>query len=358
MNRQHYFGPGQAALPEEVLREAAEAIVDYKDSGISILEIPHRGAFFDAILEESKELVHQLCGLGNDYELLWLHGGGRLQFAMVPMNLLGPEDTAGFCDTGSWAHEAMEYAGYYGKTTTVTSSREQGYLHIPPLPKSQPASLKYLHITTNNTIYGTQWAQLPETGVPLIADMSSDILSRPMDYKACSLFYAVTQKNIGPAGATLVGIRKDFLQQMRTGLPPMLSYAAHVQRGSVLNTPPVYAIYTSLLMLRWTARKGMATVAQENERKAELLYRELERNTLFHCAVEENSRSRMNVVFRAQDTAAEKAFLAYTAARDISGIEGHRSAGAFRVSLYNGVRVASVEHLVAVMQAFEKVYER
>lgn len=357
MSKQHYFGPGQAALPEEVLKEASEAIIDYKDSGLSILEIPHRGAFFDAILEESRELVRLLCGLDNDYELLWLHGGGRLQFAMIPMNLLRPEDTAGFCDTGTWAHEAMEYAGYYGKTQAVTSSREQGYLHIPALPNELPGSLKYLHITSNNTIYGTQWQHLPETDLPLIADMSSDILSRSVNYKACSMFYAVAQKNIGPAGATLVAIRKDFLGRMRDDLPPMLSYIAHVQKGSVLNTPPLSAIYISLLMLRWTARKGIAAIGQENDRKSQLLYQELERNALFRCDVEESSRSKMNVVFRAHDEAVEKAFLAYAAARDISGIEGHRSAGAFRVSLYNGVRTASVEHLVAVMQAFEKVYD-
>lgn len=358
MSRLHFFGPGQAALPEEVLREAAEAVIEYRGSGLSILELPHRGRFFDAILEESRELVRRLCGLGDDFEILWLPGGGRLQFAMVPMNFLQPTDTAGFFDTGAWAHEAMEYAAYYGRTQVLSSSREDGYKYIPELPEAFPGDLKYAHLTTNNTIYGTQWDRLPEAGIPLVADMSSDILSRSIDYRACSLFYAVAQKNMGPAGATLVCIRKDALKQLRQDLAPMMSYAAHVERHSVLNTPPVFAVYATLLMLRWTDKKGVPFLEEESRYKSELLYTEIERNPLFHCDVREDSRSRMNVVFRAADAATEKAFLAYARERNIEGLEGHRSAGAFRASLYNGVRRESAEYLVQTMQAFEKEFRQ
>lgn len=356
MSKLHYFGPGQAALPEEVLKQASEAVVDYNSEGLSILEIPHRGTLFEDILEESLSLVRKLCRLGDDFELLWMQGGGRTQFALVPMNLLQPGDTAGYCDTGTWAHEAMTYAGYYGKAEIITSSREQGYTRIPALPANLPAGLRYLHITTNNTIFGTQWDALPQTQVPLVADMSSDILSRELDYRACGLFYAVAQKNLGAAGNTLVGIRKEVLERMSKGIVPMMSYREHVAKNSVLNTPPVFAIYTSLLMLRWADHKGLPAIEQENAEKASMLYEELDRNPLFHCPVETASRSRMNVVFHARDKAAEQQFIAYCRERDICGIEGHRSAGAFRASLYNGVRKESVAVLVNALQDFSRDY--
>ncbi len=350
---EHYFGAGPAALPKPVLQAASEAVLDYEGTGLSILELPHRSAWFDAILEEANSLVTQLCGLGDAFEILWLQGGGRMQFAMVPMNSLAPGKTGAYADTGHWAHDALETARQYGEAAAVTSSRDAKYRFIPPVPATLPAGTAYLHLTTNNTIYGTQYTALPEAGVPLVADMSSDFLSRKLDFQACGLFYAVAQKNLGPAGATLVAVRKDFLAGMRDDLAPILSYKAHAAAHSVLNTPPVFAVYTSLLVLRWIAGEGLDVLEARNERKAAALYAELERNTLFEPLVGPPHRSRMNAVFRGRDAAVEKAFLPFAAERGIGGIEGHRSVGGFRASLYNAVSEESVQALVGALRDFE-----
>lgn len=339
-------------LPQEVLHEASGAIVNYDDTGLSILEIPHRGKYFDAILEESKVLVHELCGLTDDYEVLWLHGGGRLQFCMVPMNFL--DGAAGYIDSGHWANEAMSYAGYYGKVEVLTSSKEDNYRHLPEWPTEIPAHLSYLHFTTNNTIFGTQWPEIPKTDIPLIADMSSDIFSRRMDYSNCAMFYAVAQKNIGPAGVTLAVVRKDMLSRIKRTIPPMLDYAAHAGKGSVLNTPPVFAIYTSLLTLRWTKNRGIDVIGQENSTKATLLYEEINRNSLFHTVIKPEDRSTMNACFAATHKEHERAFINFCEERNITGVEGHRSVGAFRASLYNAISLHDVQALVDAMQEFEQ----
>jgi len=350
------FGSGPAALPQEVLRQASEAIIDYNNSGLSILEIPHRGNLFSDILEESIHLVKELCALNDDYEVLWLHGGGRLQFCMVPMNFLGEEETAAYIDSGHWAQEAMKYADYYGKSSFHGSSRQENYNHLPSLPVELPSQTAYLHITTNNTIYGTQWQTLPATNTPLIADMSSDIFSQKRDYAACSLFYAVAQKNLGAAGTTLVVIKKDMLQRIKRTLPPMLDYKAQVASRSVLNTPPVFAIYTALLMLRWTKQKTIEVIEKENKEKAALLYNEIDRNTAFAPTVKiPEHRSRMNICFTANNYEIEKGFSDFCRQNDITGLEGHRSVGGFRVSLYNAITVAQVAQFVALMQEFEKI---
>lgn len=354
-NRKIYFGAGPAALPEEVLRQAAEAVLDYNGSGLSILEIPHRSGFMDDILEESKALVRELCGIGNDYEPIFLQGGGRLQFCMIPMNFMN--GTAGYIDSGAWAAEAIEYARHYGDVHVLASSKEDGYKHLPEWPQPIPTDLSYLHITTNNTIYGTQLGELPDTEVPLIADMGSDILSMKRDYAKCAVFYAVAQKNIGAAGNTLVVLHKDMLGRINKGLPPMLDYAAHVKKNSVLNTPAVSAIYHTLLMLRWTKAKGMEHIERENREKARLLYEEIDRNMLFAGTVHPPHRSLMNVCFTAKDKATETAFVQLCAANNITGIEGHRSAGAFRVSLYNAIPLSAVQQLVALMREFEEQYQ-
>jgi len=346
------FNAGPAALPEEVLQQAAEAVRDYNGTGLSILEIPHRGRLFDAIMEESRHLVKELCGLNEDYEVLWLQGG-RLQFAMIPMNFLPPDGTAGYVDSGQWAAEAMDYARHYGKAAALASSREQGYTFFPGLPSALPGDLAYVYLVSNNTIYGTQCRELPAVTAPLVADMSSDILSMRRDYTACSLFYAVAQKNLGTAGVTLVVIRKDMLPRICRTLPPMLDYAAHVRSSAVLNTPPVFAIYTSLLMLRWLKARGIDAVEKENRKKAAMLYEELDRNPLFHPLVAPESRSLMNVVFRAVNADAEKSFTDLCAANGIANIKGHRSAGGFRVSLYNSIPAEAVQELIAVMQETE-----
>lgn len=344
---------GPAALPDEVLRQASEAVLDYNGTGMSVLSIPHRGKDFNAILEESKQLVHELCGLNDDYEVLWMHGGGRLQFAMIPMNFLGEAQTAGYIDSGSWSADAIRHAEYYGKVQVLSSSKEDNYSHLPEWPQDIPANLAYLHITTNNTIYGTQWQNVPKVNVPLVADMSSDIFSRRVEYTNCAMFYAVAQKNIGPAGATLVVLRKDMLQRISRKLPPMLNYAEHVAKQSVLNTPPVFPIYVSLLTLRWIKGRGIDKIEAENEIKAALLYDEIERNSLFSSSVAKDSRSAMNVCFNAVDEKTERLFIDFCDESGIVNIKGHRTVGGFRASLYNAITGNDVKYVVAAMQEFE-----
>lgn len=353
MNRaRYYFGAGPAALPKAVLDEASAAITDYEGTGLSILEIPHRGLHFDAILEESKVLVRDLCALDDDWEVLWLQGG-RLQFSMMPMNFLPAGKKAGYAVTGSWAAEALENAKMLGEAEAVTSAKEEGYTHIPLLPHPLPEELAYLHITTNNTVEGTQWPELPDTGdVPLFADMSSDILGIARDYNRCSLFWAVVQKNLGAAGVTLVCVRKSLLKNGKMALPPMLSYAAHAEKKSVLNTAPVFAIYTALLMLRWTAARGIAVIEEENKRKATLLYDAIDRSPHFFAPAMEAARSRMNAVFRGHTPEIESRFLQACEARGLAGLEGHRTAGGFRASMYNAVPIDAVRELVEVLDTF------
>ncbi len=348
----YYFGAGPAALPKAVLDAASSAIKDYSGAGLSILEIPHRGPHFEAILEESKSLVRDLCGLDDDWEVLWLQGG-RLQFAMMPMNFLPSGKRAGYAVTGSWAAEALENAQLLGDAVVITSAKEEGYTHIPLLPHPLPDGLAYLHITTNNTVEGTQWPELPDTGgVPLFADMSSDILGIVREYNRCSLFWAVVQKNLGAAGVTLVCVRKSLLEKQAGGLPPMLSYKAHAEKASVLNTAPVFAIYTALLMLRWTAAGGLSVIEEENRRKAMLLYDAIDRSPHFFAPAMEAARSRMNAVFRGHTKEIEQRFLQACEARGLAGLEGHRTAGGFRASLYNAVPIEAVRELVEVLDTF------
>lgn len=353
--RKWNFNGGPAALPEDVLKLASEAVIEYEGSGLSILELPHRGKHFDAILQESYALVRELCGLGNDYEILWMHGGGRQQFCMIPANFIGRTGTAGYIDSGHWADEAQEYAAYYGEADVLASSADSNYAHLPQWPEEEPIGLSYIHMTTNNTIYGTQWPEIPRTTVPLIADMSSDIMSMQRDYTRCALFYAAAQKNIGPAGATLVCIRKDLAETIAPGIPPMLDYSAHIKANGVLNTSPVFPIYCSLLMLRWTKQKGIAAIEQDNRKKAQILYTEIERNPIFTPVVDNvHDRSLMNVCFRAVDKQHEDAFLKYCDQHNITGVKGHRSVGGFRASLYNAVSLEAVQHLVRAMQGYEQ----
>lgn len=349
------FSGGPAALPPEVFAEASEAVLDYNGTGLSILEIGHRSKDFMAILEEANSIVKELCGINEDYEVLWLHGGGRLQFAMIPMNFLGDNDTAGYIDSGHWATEAAEYAMHYGGTDILSTSSDSNYAQLPAWPNRIDDNLAYLHYTTNNTIYGTQWHKVPECNVPLIADMSSDIFSKHMDYSRTALFYAAAQKNIGPAGVTLVVIRRDQAERIKRDLPPMLSYKAQIAQHSVLNTSPVFAIYTSLLMLRWTRTRGIEAIEKENRAKAALLYNEIDRNMLFDAVVKQEAhRSMMNVCFRAKNETQEKSFVSFCEKHNITGISGHRFVGGFRVSLYNAIRLEQVEQLVEVMREFEE----
>lgn len=350
------FGAGPAALPQEVLKEASEAVVNYKQSGLSILEIPHRSSpLFEEILSESKQLVLELSGLNADeYEVLWMQGGGRMQFAMIPMNFLANEATAGYIDSGFWAHDAQEHARLYGNVQTLASTRAENYTSLPLLKEQVPKSLSYLHYTTNNTIYGTQFSAIPNCPVPLFADMSSDIFSEQRDYSQYDLFYAVAQKNLGAAGVTLVVVKKKLLDKIVRKLPPILDYQQQAFHNSVLNTPPVFGIYVSLLTLRWIKNRGIDNIEKENLAKANLLYSEIERNPLLTAIVQAKDRSKMNVVFRADSLETEKKLIAFASQNDIEGITGHRSVGGLRVSLYNAITLKQVEKFVSLLQNFEQ----
>jgi phosphoserine aminotransferase len=299
--------------------------------------------------------VLELAGLSaNEYEVLWLQGGGRMQFAMIPMNFLDSNATAGYIDSGYWAHDALETAKLYGNVDCLASSRNINYQSLPILDTTIPKNLAYLHLTTNNTIYGTQLKSVPECSVPLFADMSSDIFSEQRDYARFDLFYAVAQKNLGAAGVTLVVLRKDLLPRIVRKLPPILDYHKHVLNKSVLNTPPIFSIYVSLLQLRWTKSTGLNNVYLNNIRKSALLYNEIDRNTLFQATVRESDRSKMNVVFNAINKETEVEFLMYAKANNIVGIEGHRSVGGFRVSLYNAITIEQVQKLIRLLHTFEE----
>lgn len=354
MKRKINFNAGPAALPGEVLQEASAAVLDYNGTGLSILELPHRGKQFLAIIEESNALVKELCGLGDNYEVLWLHGGGRMQFCMIPMNFLSERDSAGYIDSGRWAEEAFEYATRYGGAKILATSKDSNYSRLPGWPSSISDDLAYLHFTTNNTIFGTQWHHIPGVSVPLIADMSSDIFSRRHDYSRYALFYAAAQKNIGTPGVALTVIRKDMLDRIVRDLPPMLSYNAQVKENSILNTANVFGVYVSLLMLRWTKEKGIGIIEKENNHKAAILYGALEKSRMFKLHVTEKAhRSITNVCFTARDEQTERSFIALCAENNITGIKGHRFVGGFRVSLYNGVPVQAVELLTDLIQQFE-----
>jgi phosphoserine aminotransferase len=353
--RKHYFGAGPAALPQSVLEELSAAILDYKGSGVSLLSIAHREKLFTDILDEASALVYSLTGLSEEeYTVLWLQGGGRHQFAMVPMNFLGAEESAGYIDSGHWAHEAMQTAEYYGQAISLASSAEDNYTHLPAWPDELPAGLKYIHLTSNNTIYGTQWSEIPESPVPLIVDMSSDIFSQERDYSRCALIYAVAQKNFGPAGVTLVIAKRSMVESAARELPDVMSYAGQMRANSLLNTPPVTAIYACLLTLRWMQQRGIGAIEKENRQKAALLYEAIDESNLFHCPVERLSRSLMNVVFTMQRKEDEQAFLQYASTQNIEGIKGHRSVGGFRASLYNAVSIDDVQALIAAMKNFEQ----
>ena len=346
------FNAGPAALPPEVILEVSEAVKEYNNTGMSILELPHRSKEFLDIVEESKALVKELCGIGNDYEVLWMQGGARLQFCMIPMNFLWEGKTAGYAKSGHWADEAIEYACNYGTIEVIANSEYTRHDRLPPWPTMRGDNLKYVHYTTNNTVYGTQYKAPPTYNLPLIADMSSDILSMERDYTKYALFYAAAQKNLGTPGNALVVIHKDFMKTENGWTPPLLSYKAQVKENSILSTANVSGVYTSLLMLRWIKARGMRQIEQDNKHKAQLLYNAIDNNDIFlpYVKVKED-RSIMNVCFTMPDKEKEQAFLAQCAANNIIGINGHRRVGGFRISLYNAIPISDVETLVEVMKS-------
>jgi phosphoserine aminotransferase len=346
------FNGGPSILPREVFEEASRAILDFNGTGLSILEIGHRTSLFQNVVDELVATTRELMRLDADHEVLFLHGGASTQFFQVPMNLLNEDATAAYLDGGVWGKKAIKEAKLYGNVEVVASSKDKNYTYIPK-GYSIPPEAAYFHYTTNNTIEGTQMHSVPDTGVPLIADMSSDILSHVMDFNRFALIYAGAQKNIGAAGVNMVVLRKDILGKVRRQLPSMMDYRQHIEAGSLLNTPPVFAFYVCMLTLRWLKeRGGVAAIERINDRKATLLYDTLDRLPLFHPTVAKEDRSKMNVVFVMDDPSLEAAFLAGCKANGIVGIKGHRSVGGFRVSLYNALPLQSVEVLTELMNDF------
>lgn len=354
--KKHNFSSGPAILPQSVFEQAAAATLDLNGIGLSILEISHRSPEFTAIIQEAQSLVRELLQIDETYEILFLTGGASSQFYMTAMNLLDPTRKAAFIDTGSWSVKAIKEAKHFGQIEVIASSKESGYTYIPK-EYHIPTNANYLHLTSNNTIYGTQFHEWPETSLPMVCDMSSDIFSRPIDIKKFGLIYAGAQKNMGPAGTTLVIIRKDMLGQINRAIPTMLDYQVHIGRKSVFNTPPVFPIYVSMLTLKWLKEQGgVLPMEQKNAAKAQLLYGEIDRNPLFTGNVKEEDRSIMNVTFDLVEKSLEADFLEACEKAYISGIKGHRSVGGFRASMYNAMDISSVKHLVTVMQGFEQQF--
>lgn len=350
----HNFNAGPSILPKEVLLEASQAVVDYNNSGLSILEIGHRTPTFQAVMDEAVALVKELMQLDNDHEVLFLQGGASMQFMQVPLNLLDDKETAAYADTGVWGTKAIKEAKLFGNVDMVCTGKESNYSIIPK-DFAVPNDAKYFHITTNNTIYGTQWQKIPKTSNSMVADMSSDIFSRKLDFNSFDLIYAGAQKNMGPAGVTLVVVNKNILGKVKRAIPTMLDYRTHIKEGSMLNTPPVFAVYTSMLTMRWLKSiGGVDGIESINNKKAEILYNEIDANPLFVGTAAKEDRSKMNVCFVMKDPALEQSFLAFAKQAGIVGIKGHRLVGGFRASLYNALPLSSVEVLVNVMQEFAK----
>ena len=348
----HNFGAGPGILPHEVLKQAADAVLDFNGTGLSLLEISHRSTEFEAVMDEAVSLVKELLNVPEGYSVLFLQGGASLQFAMVPYNLLPQDKKAAYLETGVWANKAIKEAKFFGTPVVVATDKENNFRTIPK-NYEVPSDAAYFHVTSNNTIYGTQLHQFPKTEVPLVADMSSDIFSREINVSDFGLIYAGAQKNMGPAGTTLVIVKNDLLGKTDRPIPSMLNYQLHIDNGSMYNTPPVFAIYVSMLTLGWIkAKGGVAAIEKENEAKAKLLYEEIDRNPLFKgvCTVED--RSNMNVCFVMEKPEQEKEFLKFAEERDMVGIKGHRSAGGFRASIYNAMPITSIHALVDVMQEF------
>ena len=348
----HNFNAGPSILPKEVFQQASEAVLNYQNSGLSILEIGHRTSTFQAVMDEARALVKELMQLDGDREVLFLHGGASTQFMQVPMNLLDDKETAAYADTGVWGIKAIKEAKLFGKVEVVCSGKESNYTHIPK-DFAVPNDAKYFHITTNNTIYGSQWQKIPKTSTPLVGDMSSDIFSRVIDFNAFDLIYAGAQKNMGPAGVNLLVVNKNILGKVKRAIPTIMDYRNHIKEGSMLNTPPVFAVFVCMLTLRWLkALGGVAAVEKLNDAKAALLYQEIDSNHLFTGTVAEEDRSKMNACFVMKNTSLEEAFLTFTKAKGIVGIKGHRLVGGFRASLYNALPISSVEVLVQAMKEF------
>jgi phosphoserine aminotransferase len=349
----HNFNAGPSILPKEVFEEASRAILDYNNTGLSILEIGHRTPLFEAVMAEARGLVKELMQLDIDHEVLFLHGGATTQFMQVPMNLLNENDIASYTDTGAWASKAIKEAKLFGHVEIAGSSKENNYTSIPKNTSVSPTAA-YLHITTNETIAGTQWHHIPyDCGVPLVADMSSDILSRVLDYNKFDLIYAGAQKNMGAAGVNLVVVNKNILGKVNRAIPTILDYRNHIKEKSMLNTPPVFAVYVAMLTLRWLKEQGgVPAMEKQNNEKAKLFYNIMDSLPIYRGVVAKEDRSKMNAVFVIDDPATEKEFLELCKSEGMIGVKGHRTMGGFRISMYNALPLESVKAITELMKEF------
>jgi phosphoserine aminotransferase len=351
--KKHNFSAGPCILPAEVMKKASEAVVELDGIGLSLIEISHRSKEFVTIMERARSLALEHLGLeGKGYQALFLQGGASLEFLMVAYNLL--ESKAGYINTGTWSEKAIKEARLFGEVLEVASSAANGFKSIPK-GYEVPGELDYLHLTSNNTIFGTQFKEFPNTAVPLVADMSSDIFSRQLDFSRFDLIYAGAQKNMGPAGTTLVVVKEDLLGKVSRKIPSMLDYQVHISKDSMFNTPSVFAVYTSMLTLEWLEEQGGVSALEErNEKKAQLLYSEIDLNPLFEGFAAPEDRSFMNATFTLKIPELKDTFDALWQEAGINGLNGHRSVGGYRASLYNALPLESVGVLVDVMSDLER----
>lgn len=351
--KKHNFSAGPCILPQEVFQEASQAVLDFNNSGLSILEISHRSKDFVAVMEDARQLALELLGLeGKGYKALFLQGGASMEFLMVAYNLL--EKKAAYLNTGTWSSKAIKEAKLFGEVNVVASSEDKNFSYIPK-GYMIPTDVDYFHCTSNNTIFGTQMKMFPNTPKPMVCDMSSDIFSRELDFSKFDLIYAGAQKNMGPAGTTLVIVKEDLLGKVTRKIPSMLDYKVHIDKDSMFNTPAVYPVYVSFLTMKWLkAQGGIKAIEEKNEKKAALLYSEIDINPLFKGYTAKEDRSIMNATFNLTDESLKEDFDAMLKEAGINGLNGHRSVGGYRASMYNALPLESVQVLVDVMSDLER----
>lgn len=352
--KKHNFSAGPCILPEEVLKKASEAVINFNDDNLSLIEISHRSQPFVDVIEKARSLALELLGLENKgYEALFLQGGASMQFLMVAYNLLNKK--AAYLNTGTWSDKAIKEAKLFGELVEVASSKDENFSYIPKAYEI-PTDVDYFHCTSNNTIYGTQMKSFPETSAPMVCDMSSDIFSRQLDFSKFDLIYAGAQKNMGPAGTTLVVVKKDILGKVERQIPSMLNYQVIIDKESMFNTPPVFAVYTSMLTLEWLKDLGgIEFIEKVNKKKSALLYSEIDRNPLFKGVAAIEDRSHMNATFNLVDQNLQTKFDKMWQEANINGLSGHRSVGGYRASMYNALPLYSVQALVDIMQELERI---
>ena len=353
--KKHNFSAGPCILPKEVIKKASNAVINFNDYNLSLIEISHRSQPFVDVMEKAKNLVKELLKIPDGYSILFLQGGASLEFIMVPMNLMKKNGRAAYLNTGIWAKKAINEANHLGKTIIVGDSADKNYNYIPK-GYNIPENADYFHCTSNNTIYGTQMKDFPQCNIPMVCDMSSDIFSREIDVSKFDLIYAGAQKNMGPAGTTLVIVNNNILGKNNRKIPTILDYKTHIDKKSMFNTPPVFPIYVSMLTLQWLKDLGGVKIIEKiNQKKADLLYSEIDRNSIFKGTCNKEDRSNMNVCFLLKNINKEKLFNKMCEESGINGIEGHRSVGGYRASIYNAMPIESIQVLIEIMRKLEKI---